>query len=122
MKNSQLLETFEALQFISTIETPLPATINYARAVNMKKLGTYFDEFTNAKDELIRKYGTTEDGSRYTFDGENKDKYYAELSDLLNVDVDVTLQKISADALMTLALTPKQFDALMLIADDKEVE
>ncbi len=122
MKNAQLIETFEALRFLEDINTPLPAAVNYARAINLKRLGTYFDEFTKTKDELIRKYGKSEDDSHYIFEGENKDKYYAELSDLLNVEVDVKLQRIKPEVLMTLSLTPKQFDALMLIAEEETTE
>ena len=123
MKNAKVIEVYDALKSLTELSTPLPAAVNYARAINLKRLEVFYTEFQNAKDELLKKYGTTEDGINFTFTDENRPLYFKEIAELLNVDVDVNLQKINPDIVMTLELSPRQFDTIMLITkEDSEVE
>ena len=119
MKNAKVIELYEALKSLDNLTTPLPAVVNYARAVNIKRLEVFFTEFSTAKDELLKKFGETEDGYNYTFSEENRPLYYKELADILNIDVDVSIQKIKPDTVMTLDLAPKYFDVIMMITEDE---
>lgn len=117
MTNNELLSIYEGLNKLNFVDIVLPASINFARRVNINKIKPIAEEFNNARIELIKKFGTTLDNGDVQVLDDNIDEYRKEFLELLNISVDIELQKIPADVLNNIEVTPEVFDVLYTLID-----
>lgn len=59
-----------------------------------KQITVKFDDYVSVRDKLFREYGTTEDGIKWTFAGENQKIIQDKLKEISDVEVEVAGNKI----------------------------
>ena len=94
------IEAFNLLTFLNGIATKCTGKLGYAVARNIRILNTELTEFQNARNELIRKYGTKdgdnifiENGSEAFFSFQNEMKQYE------SIELDIPLMKVNREVL-----------------------
>lgn len=104
MKLKQLVEQI-APSMSHIAQAKLPVKIAYRLAKNIRIIQPELDAFNDARTKLLVEYGKPAgDGQNYMFEGENGEIFTRELNILLDVDVEITLMRVSLDELQTISL------------------
>lgn len=108
MKLSTVVNAIPVISKLMSKE--LPVIQSYAVAKLARRIDEETKLYNEQRQKLLQKYGD-QDGEKYVIRPENVDACNAELEELLNIDVDISDEKI--DILSTdVALTPAEMIAI----------
>ena len=85
-----LYDSLKRMGEVSNINTA------YAIAMTLASVKTIAEFVENQRDRIIRKYGVTEDGMRYTFPDEVIPEFNKEMEELLSKEADVDITQVDA--------------------------
>ncbi len=96
----KLLEVLEMKESLSNIiSQPLPIKVSFKMSKIIKAIDEELEIYNNKNNDLIRKYGEeTEDGKIKVSD-DNRESYFKEYKELLDVDIEIQLDPISVNDL-----------------------
>lgn len=104
----QILQINQAL--LETSKTPMPAAISFKLALLQDKTSGYTKKFFESRDELFTTLGEQDEKSgQKVIKEENKKKYFEEVENLLDVDVEVEIPHLSLALLNNVNLPPAFF-------------
>ncbi len=105
----KLVDIYNSVPVMNKIlETPLPASISFQLSKLLKSLNEEMKSIEEQRIKLVEKYGTKGENQEVIVSDEQKQKFMQEFSDLLNTEVEVTWQPLSAS----------KFDALQLSVNE----
>ena len=113
VKLVQIVNSTEAMNKIAT--QPMKAAVSFKVAKNLKKLSEELAVFEQSRGDLIRKYGKEDEEGNVAIEPKTKGmtEFQKELSELLNVDVDLNgFKKIKLSQLSKCELTPQEMASL----------
>ena len=91
----KLIEIVNAVQALNKLgEKDLPIQTSFKITDTLLAMEKEFNNYNIQKDQLIRKYGYTENGLDYSFADENKSKFSHDLEELNNIEIDLEINKI----------------------------
>lgn len=76
----------------------LPIKVAYRVSKLLNAIGTEFKEFENSRIKLIQKYGDEKADGNIEVSEENKVKFFGELNELLNEEVDINAPLLDLNA------------------------
>ena len=113
MKMKELVERL-APSMAHSAQAKLPGKVAYRLAKNIRAIQPELDAFNDARNKLMQELGKpSEDGQNYLFEGENGEIFTKEINSLLDMEVTITLMRVSLDELQTISLEPGHVANLM---------
>jgi len=104
----QILQINQALLEVS--KTPMPAAISFKLALLQDKTSGYVKKFFESRDDLFTTLGEHDSVSgQKVIKEENKKKYFEEVENLLDVDVEMEIPHLSLATLNSVNLPPTFF-------------
>jgi hypothetical protein len=100
------------------VEKPVKVSAAYRLSLLLKKLEPEFQTFSTKREELVKKYGVTEDGQNYSIKLDSLEEYQKVFGELLDTDVKVDIQKIKVADLGDLEIEPKYLYMLSEILEE----
>lgn len=98
----------------------IPAKVNFLLQKNMRLLATAAAEIDQAKNNLIKHYGTlNSELQHYDMSAENIEKAQKEFNELLAIEQDLPIKTFSIDALEDIKFTPAQMQIIMFMIDEE---
>lgn len=124
LSNYQILQIYDNLSDAFIGENAkniyLPIKISFAIMKNISILKNLSSEIEEARINICKHYGElSEDGSKFTFRKEDKEKVNEEFADLLNMTQEVDFRVIKLKDIEKIELKMSQMQALMLIIDEE---
>lgn len=102
----------------SDTDIKFPMRINFYFQKNKKILIELAQGIEESRLEIIKNYGTIEDGGNYSIPTNKLEEAQQEMLDLLNLEQEVQIYTISADSLTDdISLTTGQMEAIMFMID-----
>ena len=108
MENIEAYKSFIIMQEVT--ETGL---LGFAIAKNMRKLANELVEYDGKRNELLQKYGTPAEGNRYEFTKENAKRFYDEMAQYDNLEIEFEPMTVFEEVFCGGNLTSDQMYALM---------
>lgn len=108
MTNAEMCECINVLS-----ELRETGRLGYAIARNKRKLMDAAKEFLELRDDLLQKYGESEDGIYYSVSPENSDAYIKELGDIPQIAHEVEIFTIPEDVFFGGSLKSNQMEKLL---------
>lgn len=110
MKNIEMINLYNSLDEFVKKDKVVPIKISYAISRNMSKLAEELKPYEESRQKLLTGYDDKSD--------EDKRKIESELSDLLMIDCDIDLFKITFEDIEKCeSLTTKEFMLLEVLLD-----
>ena len=113
VKLIQVVNSSEAFSKIA--QQPMKAAVSFKVAKNIKKLSDELSVFEQSRGDLIRKFGKEDKEGNVAIEPNTKGmaEFQKELSDLLNVEVDLNgFKKIKLSQLSKCELSPQEMASL----------
>lgn len=105
----KLVDIYNSVPVLNKIlETPLPASISFQLSKLLKTLNDEMKSIEEQRVKLVEKHGSTNNNGETMVSEDKKQEFLQEFSDLLNTEVEVTWQPLSAS----------KFDALQLSVNE----
>jgi len=100
MKVAEVLSSQESLRVL--VETKMVARASFKVSLLVKKLEEYVKTYQESREKLIKEFGveSTESPGQFSFVPENQVKFVEQHTSLLDVVVDVNVNKIKADDIL----------------------
>ena len=122
MQLSQIAGAMPTIQKL--LDSSLKVTIEFRLAKFAKEVEPHMESYEKLRGELLEKYGTLdsteEDGqSRYIFENGQAEKFTAELTKLLDEEIDLKVKKFKISDLKDAELTPRDILSLEWALSDK---
>ena len=108
IKNVDAYNSFAVMQ--ASKETGI---LGFAIAKNMRKMANELVEYDNKRNELIQQYGVKTEGNQYQFTAENAKKFYDEMAQYDEVEIEFEPMQVSEEVFCGGTLTSDQMYALM---------
>ena len=116
MTNEQMYESLAAL--ISAKET---GTLGYAISKNRRKIEGELVEYIRIRQELLERYGESdEESNTFHLKGENLKKYMEEMDTYNNMECEIDLMRVSLEVFTGGNLDSNQMYALEWMIEEKE--
>ncbi len=116
MKLLEIVNSIEPLNAL--LEQKLPAKTAYKIGRLATKLSPEVETYGKTRDAKMKEFGVlvmNDDGTptnNYKFEGENKDKFVTEMTEVENSEVAVEIPEITIDDLGDISIEPKFLSAL----------
>lgn len=120
MKNSEIYNYAQALiEAFQDNTQRLPVKINFYLQKNKKTLLSLSQDIEQSRMEIAQNYGIlNEEGTAYTIPEENIVAVNNEIQELLNIEQEVPIYKVSIDSFSDdLTITTAQMEAIMFMID-----
>lgn len=105
----KLVDVYNSVPVMNKIlETPLPASISFQLSKLLKTLNEEMRAIEEHRIKLVEKYGVKGDSQEMTVAEDKKQEFLKEFGELLNTEVEVTWEPLSAS----------KFDALQLSVNE----
>lgn len=109
------IEAFHSVNVMSGLRES--GKLGYAIARNMRKLNDELTEYIHIRDELIRKYGTSQGENEYRIPPENTELFVQEMSEYNNIEFEFIPYKIPESLFYSGGMTSDQMYELDWMVD-----
>ena len=93
----------------------LPIKVAYRVSKLLSKVSSEFKDFEDSRIKLIRKFGTEKDDGNIEVSEENKVKFFAEMNELLNEEVELSFAPLELNSFPeSCELSPAEMTTLEL--------
>ncbi len=92
MKLKTIINAVDALNELQQKELPIEESFKVVNII--QQIEPHFNNYSEQREKLMRKYGNTEDRINYTIKNVNVAKYLQEIEPLENLDIEIKLEKI----------------------------
>ena len=116
MTNAEVMNCYEALKGISNSDVIFPVRFLFIRQKNMRILEPIASDFTTLKDELIKKYGTSDEDGQIRVETTNSE-FMKEFNDLLEIENEVELAKVSIEDIPS-EMPAKVYDMISFMVEE----
>ena len=113
MNNAQMLNSVIVLS-----QAEEKGMLGYAIARNRQKLIPEIQEYSNKREELLRKYGTDIGEGKFQLHSENAAQYYEELRPYSELTVDVPVMQVSLEVFCSGNLTSSAMETLNWMVEE----
>ncbi|MCM1217885.1 MAG: hypothetical protein NC548_25635 [Lachnospiraceae bacterium] len=124
MKNKQILANYDALvQLKSKDDIRLPVKVSYAVTRNSRILEPIVEDIETLRNKIITEYGEpvpNQPGMYREKPGQDPGVLYDKIEELMNVETEVPIQKISIEDLDGLSFSFSEIDALYFMIEGEE--
>ena len=121
LTNSQIYYTANAFnEAFADFKGYIPAKANFLLQKNISILTAAAQEIEKARMEIAKHYGViNEKENRYDIAPEHLTIVEQEMTDLLNIEQDLSIKTFSIEALGNIELTPAQMQIIMFMIDEE---
>lgn len=104
------IEMDNKLISLNNISDKVSGKLAYAVARNIRKISNEVVEFENIKNQLIKKYGTTDDNGISTIEvgTDGYEKFINEIKEYTSIEHDIDIYKIEEDEIFKSNLNAKE--------------
>ena len=134
MKASEIQKTYQGLMGIKVKRVPIKMSFILSR--NLKKLEEVVQDIDSKRNDLLRVYGDKDedgqlkvrDNGEITVPAQDVPKFMADVNEMLNADIEITLDKLSMDDIEKCDqdgydnLTVEEVGALECMMDEGDAE
>lgn len=121
MTNLEIYNHANALMSCFQEELTLPVKVNFYLQKNMTRIIEAGKEIEKTRMDIVQKYGTpTEDGENIEIPNDKIEDVNKELTDLFELEQEITVNEISIDAFNDVELTSSQVAAIAFMIKDEE--
>lgn len=120
MKLNEIIHAMEGVQAL--LEKNVKASVGYELSLLIEELDKHYTLYTQKRDELAKKYGTTEDGKQYQINPENMNAFTKEMEDLLTVEIGIQANKIKLEAIKDIEIPLKSLMSLKPLLEVEKKE
>lgn len=107
MNIKEILESKEAIETLTAQNLPINTAIKVSKV--QKELNSVLDIYQERRKSLFEKYG---EGKDLTIPDDKREVFIKEHEELINEELEITIQKISAEALGDINITPNHLTNL----------
>ena len=119
MNLSTLLQCDKA--FTSLMNQPLRGVVSYRLAKLSKQVKELFKDFNDTRETIFRKYAEEVDGEiKVDKDSESFKKIEAELTEVLEEEVNLDFKKIKVSDMVNTDISPNDFEMLSWLFEDDD--
>lgn len=116
--NLEIFEMASQLKQIDFKNNYIPVGINFYIQKNIKEIAAAAQVVETARAAIVSQYGTSEDGSHFSFEGENMEKASKELNELQSIKQEIDIEIIPLSKLLNLEITTEQLQAILFMIED----
>lgn len=94
-------------KFTELTEIKLPLKTSYKIQKANDKIMSEVKQFFKQKDKIVQEYGEENDQGGFSVKPENKETFKKEINDLLELEVDLDIEKVKIEELGDIQIEPK---------------
>lgn len=118
LTNAIIYNSLPVLRTLNT--TKLPIKTSYKVNKNIRALQSKLDFVEEQRTSLIRKYGTEEENGSINVGIENIETFYKDFNEVLEIEEDVKIHKLSLEELEDVQLTSEEFGLIEYMLEIEE--
>lgn len=93
MKLNKIINAINGLEYLSKLAIPAKESFKLAMLIN--SIEPSVNNYNKQRNNLLAKYGNSEDGKTFTIREAEKENFIDEIEDLGNIEIDLKFEKIN---------------------------